>query len=330
MTTATNLSNRSTNSPFAYLFLFALWTILVALCEYFFGFTDYLESVKLFYVSAVFLLVFGMFWPIRDTIFIKQPKYLLIWQILVISGLAVIFVAVTMSLITAAKTVYENKLVKAYQRDVASFRAKPDGFNYLKKFAMDNFHVQLILDNANMESWSYTVKTSPASMDFGWNFCILRINPSVVTHDFMSIKTSNPIDWVRVVSIHELGHCLDISRDYGDSVGKQNHVNSIAPADRAKVFDLETFSTASDTLGTQKWREVFADIYMIGYMRVKHPESAVELAQILADIRRKKSNDQSHQTSCWIDAAIKQALPADELKLIEWSDHIRSHSQCEI
>ncbi|MCF4339458.1 hypothetical protein QWI41_18945, partial [Acinetobacter baumannii] len=137
------------------------------------------------------------------------------------------------------------------------------------------------------------------------------------------------------IMMHEFAHCIDIKRDYltfninADNSNKTTILgtNAITPKFRSHVKDLITYQEfgSASTL----WKEVFADLYMAGYLYINHPGIADQIVQNWSKLREKNAeDDEGHSTSCWLNIAQKLPKPKTNKELITWSDNIRSTSKC--
>lgn len=139
------------------------------------------------------------------------------------------------------------------------------------------------------------------------------------------------------IMAHELAHCLDMKRDFStfnldkvkDSKSPILSKQAIAPKLRKSIVDMETYLDASSTPESTLWKEIFSDLYAIGYLYVHHPLIADQVAQRLDKFRAKQKNDPDHATSCWLKLAQQSSKPTSNDQLIEWADHIRENKNCQ-
>lgn len=221
---------------------------------------------------------------------------------------------------------------KRHERDMKAFGRDPNGLPMLQKIAKDNFGVDVVLAEPKT-SWQQTTlllpSSSSASMNLAQGFCELNIDPFSLTRDFGAKDERDRMTWIHGVMMHELGHCLDVSRDLPaiGSVG-EIHKFSLAPVDAAKVTNIQSYVMASRNRSTAVWREAYSDIMAIGYWKLTAPNLAEKLTGELRNKRETNTSDKDHSTMCWIDHASPAAAPANMKALASWSDELRKSASC--
>lgn len=212
-----------------------------------------------------------------------------------------------------------------------AFLADPQGFPVLHKLAREQYGVEVVLGDAE-ESWASTTvdlpNSSVALMNLGPGYCHLSLSRSSVMRRFGPVPGVAPALWVQGVMLHELAHCLDISRDtpaYGE---RAVTTRSIAPVDAGGLQTIEGFVEAHARPATQLWREAVADIMTVGFWRLAAPGAASDLTANLRRHRAEAVHDKEHATMCWIDFASQAAAPSSTAALFAWADRLRSQAPC--
>jgi hypothetical protein len=224
--------------------------------------------------------------------------------------------------------------VRQFNTDRDAFMKDPAGFPMIQAFARTNFDIDVVLGDDG-DSWASTTLSlpgsSPASMETGPGFCELRISREGLLRDFAPVHKRNAKLWVQGVMLHELAHCLDISRDFPAFGIHRVQTHAIAPLDRAGIIDIESYLTAKRKPSTKMWREALADIFMVGYWRMAYPSEARALIEELTEKRNaNKTSDKVHATMCWIGHASRANLPPNESALLQWADRERSATDCPV
>jgi hypothetical protein len=168
-------------------------------------------------------------------------------------------------------------------------------------------------------------------MDLQPGYCLLSVWPHGVAASFSSNAAVGIDDRLvlRIIVMHELGHCVDMSRDAGSFADPRAGTRSVAPKDAAGVHDVASLYEAGRRNSTGQWREVYADLFAIGYARVTYPSISLAIGRLLSAERAAAAKiDPIHATSCWIDAASKASGPADLADLPSWADRQRSGASC--
>ena len=220
----------------------------------------------------------------------------------------------------------EKLSVARYEAARAAFMEDPQGFPFIKQFAREHYGVHIVLADAT-SGWNQNTVALPhsviARMRVEPGYCELRFNLVNVRDRFAG---PNPQSQIKGVLVHELAHCLDLSRDApafagGGGIGTR----SLAPSDAAKVTTLEEYLASAARLPTQRWREALADIFAVGFWRL----SDLHAAQLVADLRdRRTAGDAAHATTCWIDQAVVAPMPTSMQTLLSWADAIRAAAPC--
>lgn len=220
-------------------------------------------------------------------------------------------------------------------------------FALVKALGKDN-NVLIRLGNPK-NAWAMSRLNLPgssgASITIENAHCKLNYNSDSI-RDFHAALAENLPDADRDIDIskltimmHELAHCLDIKRDFVtfnlDRVASQSAGNiiignhAIAPQYRSEIKpdDIETYYVQAQK--SVLWKEVFSDVYSIGYLYIQHPEYAVPVKKRLMDFRTEfASIDPTHNTSCWLATIENSVKPTKINDLIAWSDQIRDNSDC--
>ena len=220
----------------------------------------------------------------------------------------------------------EKLSVARYEAARSAFMEDPQGFPFIKQFAREHYGVHIVLADAT-SGWNQNTVALPhsviARMRVEPGYCELRFNLVNVRDRFAG---PNPQSQIKGVLVHELAHCLDLSRDApafagGGGIGTR----SLAPSDAAKVTTLEEYLASAARLPTQRWREALADIFAVGFWRL----SDLHAAQLVADLRdRRTAGDAAHATTCWIDQAAAAPMPPSMQTLLSWADAIRAAAPC--
>ncbi len=224
---------------------------------------------------------------------------------------------------------------------------KSNEFAVVKKLANQN-NVFVRLGNIN-NSWANTRLLIPdasgASLYLNNGYCSLNYDDTsskdmkdgvmqyINKSEISKIKAE--IDLAKLtIMVHEFGHCIDMKRDFISFNIGENKSNSlivatkaIVPKARTDISDIESYLKAAQQ--STLWKEVFADVYSLGYVYLHYETYANDIAQGIKSYRDKNSKeDPLHNSSCFIDLAIKSKKPSKDEDLIEWSDTIRESKSC--
>lgn len=221
--------------------------------------------------------------------------------------------------------VLERLSSERYATARAAFIADPAGFPFIKRFAFEHYGAHVVLSSAT-SGWNTNTITLPHSipalMYVGPGYCDLVLNPTNVLKGFTG-RDARP--WIKGVMVHELAHCLDVSRDMPSFTGRSIGTRSLAPGEAIKTSTLEKHLEAGSRLPTQIWREALADSFAVGFWRMTEPAAD----QLVADLQTKRAGgDAAHSTNCWIEQAAKAPLPGSMPELLPWADAIREAAIC--
>jgi hypothetical protein len=315
----------------------ASWLLAVAAAYSYFRLLDFLAMT----IASVMLAILGTIWCARRVgrnewrkdgeILRPQKKWVLPVEIL--SGMFLVTAgAITLPITVGLGTEYYSKKHFAALRD--AFEKDPNGFPIMNQFAKTNFDVDLIL-GSDEASWAWTTtlllprSSSPASVTVDSGYCTLNFNSENVLSLMPNTDIEDQNYWLRGVVVHELGHCLDVSRDHPKVGDHKVTTHSIAPSDAKNVSEVRTFVAASEQASTKKWREAVADIFAVGYWRVTAPSQSDRLVSSLRKFRKDGAEgDRVHDTTCWIDYAAEAEAPVSAKDLFIWADRLRSAAPC--
>lgn len=252
-------------------------------------------------------------------------------------SLAIIFVLAYAIVINAA---FFGASKRAMKSDFASFKKDPDGFVFIKKYAADNFQTRLLLNEDIDSYWmDFALGHNPAAIMPSKGNCPLFVLPKKILNYFDPSPEilSNPElskAWVKGVLVHELGHCVDIYRDYPSSFTADDfQLNAIHPVVRGSIKSFDDYSDAEMNNVVSNWREAFADIMAIGFWKLNFPSHSELLAKSLLDVRENRrdtdANKNTHDTVCWINHVKALAPPISDHELLLWTDKARQDAlQC--
>jgi hypothetical protein len=217
------------------------------------------------------------------------------------------------------------------QRD--AFEADPMGFRMIQAFAMRNFNTSLVLGSAD-SGWLATAQMLPgasgASVHVGAGYCELNADPRLIVSDFNQNGRPRNSLWIQGILIHELGHCLDVSRDFSPFGQPLNPAKlSVAPGDRAIMGSIDALAGNVSVPSTALWREALSDIMAVGYWRTVDEDATKKMIVALEEKRRSSTHDRAHATMCWIRFAAVATLPARQSELFAWADKTRSAAPCD-
>ncbi|MCU6501959.1 hypothetical protein LPN04_29625 [Rugamonas sp. A1-17] len=219
-----------------------------------------------------------------------------------------------------------------HKSSIDKFAQSPEGMPMISKFAKESFGIDVVLAEPK-DSWKTTTlmlgESSPASMEVRQGYCELYVDSWTVERDFGPKSAQDRGLWTNAVLMHELAHCADVARDLPKAgSGGPIDTHSIAPADSAGIRDIPSYIAASRRPLTQLWREAYADIMAIGYLKVTAPNSAQRLTSDLREKRLSNKTDKIHATMCWIDRASGTFAPSSLADLPRWSDEVRRGAGC--
>jgi hypothetical protein len=273
--------------------------------------------------SAIFIFMF------YDNKTLKQSE-LVIFSILY-AFVAVVFCANSLS---PDHNIFEQRSKNAFNHERKVVIENPKLFPAIKALA-SQYDTELVLGKLD-DSWALTNLVIPegsaAYMTVKDGYCEMGFNRTRVLRDFDLAGFHHQDDFMAGIMAHELGHCLDIKRDFAHLAADHKMATaSIAPQDRAGVHDLESYLAAENKASTALWREAYADTFAVGYWRLHDNTSSGALIKHLGDVRNlNKTDDRVHATMCWIQAAEKAQPPKSDTDLAKWADTIRSTAECKI
>lgn len=297
------------------------WVVLVSLVAL--SSRIILNDWPLLLCLGIALVVASGMWA-RKQPWIPQYKRPLDRQLVVVSS-AILASVVVYATAFMSGWLLEKLSVARHEAAREAFMEDPQGFPFLKQFAREHYGMHIVLADAT-RGWNENTVALPhsviAEMRTAPGYCELHINVVNVRDRFAG---PDPQSRIKGVLVHELAHCLDLSRDLptfgSDGVGTR----SLAPSDAAKVTTLEEYLASEARLPTKRWREALADIFAVGFWRM----TELHAAQLVADLRDKRtSGDAAHTTTCWIDQAVAAPMPTSMQTLLSWADAIRAAAPC--
>ena len=246
---------------------------------------------------------------------LKDKRYRL-WSIILMT----LFVTFLSPSIVNLGTQYVNNYIhKQFEIENAEFASNSHGFKILKEYAKKNYNLDIVLSNI------LPPHGVPSLIKIKEGYCELDIDPSkIIKRDKPGRKYRDV--WIQGVMMHELGHCLDISKDYPTFKNSRIGITSLAPSDRKGVNSIETLLSAGKKRSTRLWREALADTFAVGYWRIRYPKEASSLEKFL--INKRKDGDKAHRTDCWIKQAAKENAPVSGKELFTWALKIRNTEKC--
>jgi len=219
------------------------------------------------------------------------------------------------------------------QRDL--FVRDVHGFPELQRIGRDVYGLELELGDVEDSYWSTTRAAPGASvglMTIYPGYCQMGLWPTGIAREYAPLPGDRALPASQVlfaVAVHELGHCVDLARD--QSSFRDGHVGtaSFSPRDRIAVTDVHSYNAVERRPATKLWREVYADLFSVGYAKLVWPADAAVFERLL--IAKRSSNakfDPVHASSCWLRAAVAVAAPRDLASLPAWADDLRSTTPC--
>lgn len=234
-------------------------------------------------------------------------------------------------------------------KELNSKESQSKEFAIIKKLADEN-NVYLRFGNLN-SSWAHTrlqvPNASGASLYLKNGFCELNYTDESIKDMKSAYSNGNDTLFNQItldvpklaIMAHEFGHCLDIKRDlvtYNlDKVDPKNpkkvilSTYAINPAYKKDVDqnDLSTYFEAMRY--STRWKEVFSDLYSVGYLYIIYPAVADEVTKGLISFRAKTAEfDPTHDTRCWLKLVDRAQKPKSIDELVAWSDAIRNDKAC--
>jgi hypothetical protein len=310
----------------------ALWTCLIAIIS----FLAWSLSQSMVTIGAVMCLcaAVGGVWGWRQHWLDPAGNVNAGWQRPLFSlACAAIGIVFALELPTLTGELMQAQSMHAFNVDRAAVLRDPKAFPFLKKFARENFDVDVVLGTA-AHSWATTSLALPgssvASMHLGYGYCQLNLQRDNVLARFGTGDSVDKTLWIQGVMMHEFGHCLDLRRDMSDVTQHKVKTYSIAPVDAGQVKDLDTYLEATEKASTQLWREALADTFAIGFWRLAAPQEAGKLTAALEHTRSASKDDTTHSTSCWIKFAAAASAPQSPGHLLQWADTQRAKAPCSV
>jgi hypothetical protein len=244
---------------------------------------------------------------------------------LLISSVTALFVSIILIL---PVSVFSDEFAQERQ----AFESDPNGFIFLRQFAHDNYAIELALQSKykNYRLFDLRHRGYPAaSMDVASGFCALTFHEKNITADTHGLNENLKPLWVKGVMIHEFGHCIDIKRDMPTFADPTVFTHAIWPDDITGITDINTYLQTAEQQSTRLWREVFADIFLVGYWKLTEPMNSNLLIKYLRNKRdADKDHDKAHMTICWIDLAEQAPRPNSVNELLGWTDNLRKSPPC--
>lgn len=153
-------------------------------------------------------------------------------------ALSVLFVPILTYLVALlAGVALERTSAERYTSAREAFMTDQEGFPFIKSFALEHYGVHVVLASA-VSGWATSSVALPhagaAFMSVGPGYCELTLNRANVLRGF---NGDDPSAWVKGVMVHELAHCLDVSRDMPAFTGRKIGTLSIAPSEAGEVAD---------------------------------------------------------------------------------------------
>lgn len=316
------------------LVVLGVWTLVCGASS----FAMLLPSWRPWTIKAIsifaFTTMFGIYWTMTGKRTHKFAKSKLDVVMNCVTG---IFLSGTFSLVSVIGVgvmplIVRYYSVQEYQRELAEYQVSPSGFNYMKKLAKDHFGVQLVLADSAvgwMDTQMESPVRSPASVHVGPGFCELRIFPSGITSQAGGTEAELAA-WSEGVEIHEIGHCIDIQRDFDSNRELVSEPKSMPPLLSGTAPTLAYWGSPA----SKQWREIFSDLLALGYWKIKHasvfPKLSTQLIAKRTESVKGPHPDFVHDTSCWVEWATRQNMPGSFDALTGWADEMRQKAPCKI
>lgn len=239
----------------------------------------------------------------------------------------------------------KNHFEKEYLKSL-----KSKEFALTEKLARDN-KIDLRLSKSS-ETWALTrldlVGGAGASMYVGNSYCTLNyaneslgdLKPKYVKYLSPGTLKKTDVDIAQLtIMIHEFGHCIDTTRDYATfnlhqiNPSKPNDIiigtAAIHPKYRDQIDRQKYYTYQFASQNSKRWKEVFADVYSVGYLYVNYPGLARNVSLAMQEFRTLNSaHDSHHNTACWLKLADQSIKPLSNSELLSWSDSIRNSRKC--
>jgi len=247
-----------------------------------------------------------------------------------------IAVLLTHLLAFGAATAVNGKQRAAWIAERDAFEQAPNGFGPLQVLAKDHFGLLLELahdDDGFLKTTHASPGSSSAEVELQPGYCLVSVWPTGVARSFPEEPYAGIDDGVvlRLILTHELGHCVDMSRDAASFTDPHIDTKSVAPMDIARVHDVASLYEVGRGTPTSQWREVYADLFAIGYARLTYPAVAPAFERYLSGQRAATADlDPVHATACWIDTARRSPGPVGLSDLARWADQQRAGANCKL
>lgn len=222
-----------------------------------------------------------------------------------------------------ASIAYNYFFIPLYERPrMVSYLDQSQRFKELTANAKASFGITVLSGQSRVDNVQRTHSFSPAFSTTTTNYCEIVINPRLAA-EYWGTQQGE-----LMILAHEFGHCVDLTRFERDAMSTA--ARRVVPPDlRSKLTDIEGVLALQDDRRVEKWHEVYADIFAVGYARMQLAQGeASEGAKQLIAKRSKGKNDFAHQTQCWLEIASVTALPAKLSDLAIWSDQLRESAAC--
>lgn len=316
------------------LVVLGVWTLVCGGATFGMLLPGWREWVKGAISLFAFTTMFAIYWTMAGKRTHKFARSRIDVLMNVITGA---FVSGTFSLISVigvgvVPLIVRYYSVEQYQSELSRYKNEPDGFTYIKSIAKQNFGVNLILADANvgwMDTQFESPMRSPASVNVGPGFCEMRIFPSGVESQGVGSKYELQA-WLRGVQIHEIGHCIDMQRDFNSDNELVSHPKSMPPLRSGEVASIGLWGSPA----SKQWREAYSDLLAIGYWHLEYPMIFEKLYSQIVSKRREgiyaKHSDLTHDTSCWLAWGAKNEYPRNLKDLPTWAETIREKAPCKV
>ena len=226
---------------------------------------------------------------------------------------------------TSLIEIYEKKV---FDNRVDKFSSNKNGFLFIKKFASDYYDVDLILATENKSSFPFNIPSVHMPSIEVENRCILNMSGGYNMPVPFDENSDMHQAWLEGVMIHELAHCLDISRDHKDESIESVTTYSIYPPYTELINDFQSYYEISKLNANKNWREVVSDIMALGYFRIQYEENFYVLKEALIEYRTSNKDNYIHSTSCWIEKIDKDDLPEKYDDIFKYADELRRTLPC--
>lgn len=207
--------------------------------------------------------------------------------------------------------------------------------DFARKYLADNYGISLYVENAHdiwQEAYTLASGGSPAAMQSTSSQCRLVYSERSVNNWTHPKDPAMKEALVRLVAVHEMGHCATISPDFVNVTpdGKFTAPLESVPAQIAtkisSIKDLEGLSD-QDSQVVALYREVAADLFALGYAKLHHAEKYKAISTHMRDNRKDAGN---HHTYCWMNKALDLSPPDNDAELAAWALHLAGTLDCSL